>query len=93
MHNLERANLALSQQSFYSELGDEWKVKRELQEQLEDCTCVMYSQAHETSVNLVRSKMLKKIVEDKTLSSKLSRLCSPGPLPRLTHPPHPVGEL
>lgn len=42
-----------------------------MQEQLEIFTCMMYNHARDTSVNLVRSKMLKKIVgEDETLSSK-----------------------
>ncbi len=46
-------------------------MKLEVQEQLGGFTCVMYNQARETSVSLVRNKMPKKIVgEDETLSSK-----------------------
>ena len=53
----------------YSQLGDEWKVKLEVQEQLEAFTCVMYNQAQETSANLARSKMLKKIVGEERPSA------------------------
>ena len=68
--DLERPNLAIIL-SFYSQLGDEWELKPEVQEQLEAFTCVMYSHARETSVNLVRSKMLRKMVgEDEALSSR-----------------------
>lgn len=50
-------------------MSERWKL--EAQEQLEGFTCMMYNQTCETLVNLVRSKMLKKIVvEDETLSSK-----------------------
>ena len=43
----------------------------EVQEQLEAFTCAMYGQAREKSVDLVRSKLLKKMVgEDSTLNTK-----------------------
>ena len=70
IQDLERPNLAIIL-SFYSQLGDEWELKPEVQEQLEAFTCVMYSHARETSVDLVRSKMLRKMVgEDEALSSR-----------------------
>lgn len=48
-----------------------WKVASEVLEQLEAFTCTMYGQARETSVDMVRSKLLKKMVgEDNTLNSK-----------------------
>ena len=40
-------------------------------EDLEKFTCVMYGQARESSVNVVRLKMLKKMVgEDETINRK-----------------------
>ncbi|KAJ8248142.1 hypothetical protein GJAV_G00238790 [Gymnothorax javanicus] len=54
-----------------SQLGEEWKVKPEVQEQLEGFTCLMYGQSRLKSVNLARTKILKKMVgEDETLSCK-----------------------
>ena len=71
-------------------LGEEWSVKPEVQEQLEQFTCIMYGHARETSVNSVRTKMLRKMVgEDKKLTAKskvdLSRIppCSDSLLPHI----------
>ena len=56
---------------FYRQLGVEWKVASDLLKQLEAFTCAMYGQARDTSVNVVRSKVLKKMVgEDSTLNAK-----------------------
>ena len=55
----------------YSQLGMAWTVAPDIQEKLEAFTCVMYGQARESSVNIVRSKLLKKMVgEDNSLNSK-----------------------
>ena len=70
-------------------LGEEWSVKPEVQEQLEQFTCIMYGHARETSVNSVRTKMLRKMVgEDKKLTKSkvdLSRIppCSDSLLPHI----------
>ena len=57
--------------SFYRQLGEDWTVKPEVQQQLEQFTCIMYSNACETSVNTFQTKMLKKIVrEDEKLTTK-----------------------
>ncbi len=66
-------------QSFFSNLGEEWIVKPEVQEQLEEFTCLIYGQSREKSINTVRSIMLKQMVgEDEQLTNKskvdLSRL-------------------
>ena len=50
--------------SFSRRLGDEWSVKPEVIDDIERFTCLMYGQARETSMNAVRSIMLKQMVVD-----------------------------
>ena len=67
---VETPNLAFIR-CFYSQLGDEWQLKPEVEKQLEAFSCLMYKQARETSVNQARSKMLRIMVgEDETLSRR-----------------------
>ena len=40
-----------------------WEVTTEVQTQLEACTCTMYGQVRESSVKVVRSKLLKKMTK------------------------------
>uniref|UniRef100_UPI00358E214A uncharacterized protein n=1 Tax=Myxine glutinosa TaxID=7769 RepID=UPI00358E214A len=55
----------------FGELGDNWDANPEVERQLEKFTCVMYGQSRESSVDIVRAKLLRKMVgEDKTLTSK-----------------------
>lgn len=55
----------------FKQLGDDWNVKPEVLRQLEQFTCLMYQQSRESSVNVVRAKMLRTMVgEDKHLTSK-----------------------
>jgi len=55
----------------FSQLGDYWNVKPEVLRQLEQITCLMYGQSSESSVDVVRAKLLRKMVgEDKKLTSK-----------------------
>ena len=55
----------------FSQLGDYWNVKPEVLRQLEQFTCLMYGQSRESSVDVVRAKLLRKMVgEDKKLTSK-----------------------
>ena len=51
---------------FSRQLGEEWTVKPEVQQQLEQFTCIMYGEARESLVNRVRAKMLKKLVGEET---------------------------
>ena len=45
-----------------SELGNSWEVVPKIQQELEEFTCIMYGETRETSVNLVRAKMMHKMV-------------------------------
>uniref|UniRef100_UPI00358EE7FF uncharacterized protein n=1 Tax=Myxine glutinosa TaxID=7769 RepID=UPI00358EE7FF len=55
----------------FSQLGDYWTLKPEALRQLEQFTCLMYGQSRESSVDIVRAKLLRKMVgEDKKLTSK-----------------------
>uniref|UniRef100_UPI00358FCD05 uncharacterized protein n=1 Tax=Myxine glutinosa TaxID=7769 RepID=UPI00358FCD05 len=55
----------------FSQLGDNWTLKPEVLRQLEQFTCLMYGQSRESSVDVVRAKLLRKMVgEDKKLTSK-----------------------
>ena len=57
--------------STFSQLGSIWKVSDESTAKLEAYTCAMYGYPRETEINVVRLKMLKKMVgEDETLSTK-----------------------
>lgn len=58
-------------QKAFSELGDDWNVTPGILRELEKFTCIMYGQCRESSVDIVRVKMLKEMVgTDKTLTSK-----------------------
>ena len=49
----------------------DWELDQDLLKQLEAFTCAMYGQARDASINVVRSKLLRKMVgEDNTLNSK-----------------------
>ncbi len=55
----------------FRQLGADWLVTDELQQEMESFTCIMYGQARMTSVDAVRAKMLRKMVgADKVLDSK-----------------------
>ena len=58
-------------QKAFRQLGDDWTVKTEVLKQLEQFTCLMYGQSRESSVDVVRAKLLRKMVgEDEKLTSK-----------------------
>ena len=44
----------------FRELGNDWSVSGLMLDQLEQFTCLMYSQSRDSSVDAVRSKMLRK---------------------------------
>ena len=74
----------------FQRLGDDWTVDDTVYKDLEAFTCLMYGYPREKSVNVVRSKMLKKMVgvnEKLTLNSKvdLSKLppCADNLLPHV----------
>ncbi|KAF3844358.1 hypothetical protein F7725_007521 [Dissostichus mawsoni] len=46
----------------FRQLGADWMVTDELQEEMESFTCIMYGQARMTSVDTVRVKMMRKMV-------------------------------
>ena len=51
--------------------NDNWNVKPQVLKQLEQLTCLMYTQSRESSVDVVRAKLLRKMVgEDEELTSK-----------------------
>ena len=55
----------------FSKPGEEWIVPDNVTNYLEDFLCVMYGYARETSVNTVRTKMLKKMVgKDEALTAR-----------------------
>ena len=54
----------------FRKLGDQWSVDREVIDNLEAFTYLMYGPAREKSVNTVRSIMLKKMVGE---NSKIKR--------------------
>jgi hypothetical protein len=55
----------------FTQLGDDWNVKCRVLKQLEQFTCLMYGQSRESSVDVVRAKLLHKMVgEDEKLTSK-----------------------
>uniref|UniRef100_UPI0035902182 uncharacterized protein isoform X2 n=1 Tax=Myxine glutinosa TaxID=7769 RepID=UPI0035902182 len=55
----------------FSQLGDYWTLKPEVLRQLKQFTCLMYGQSRESSVDVIRAKLLRKMVgEDKKLNSK-----------------------
>ena len=67
----ENEILLYSWYHLFKSLGDDWVLENEVMQDLEKFTCIMYGQARESSVNVVRVKMLKKMVgEDETISKK-----------------------
>ena len=54
----------------FKKLCDDWTIQHSVFEDIKTFTCAMYGYLQEQSVNIVRSKMLKKMVgEDKPLSA------------------------
>ena len=57
--------------SAFRQLGVEWNIQPHTLEQLEQFTCLMYGQSRESSVDVVRTKLLRKMVgEDQKLASR-----------------------
>lgn len=55
----------------FSQLGDNWNVKPEVLKQLEQFTCLIYGESRESSVDVVRAKLLRKMVgQDDKLTAK-----------------------
>ncbi|XP_034071932.1 uncharacterized protein LOC117545981 [Gymnodraco acuticeps] len=55
----------------FSQLGDNWNVKPEVLKQLEQFTCPLYGESRESSVDVVRAKLLRKMVgQDDKLTAK-----------------------
>ena len=51
--------------------GDDWNLNPQILKELEQFTCLMYGHNRETSVDIVRPKLLRKMVgEDEKLTSK-----------------------
>ena len=78
-------------------LGNEWHVSENIRSHIETFTCVMYGYAKDSSINLVRAKMLKKMVgedNDLTKESKidLSKLppCLNSLIPHINRVNHRV---
>ena len=58
-------------QSAFRQLGVEWNTQPQTVKQLEEFTCLMYGQSRESSVGVVRTKLLRKMVgEDEKLTSR-----------------------
>jgi len=83
--------------SAFRRLGDYWNVGSQLLKELEQFTCLIYGQSCESSVDVVRHKLLCKMVgEDKKLTSKskvdLARLppCNSAPRPHIQRVNHRV---
>ena len=63
-----------------SQLGDKYKVAENVNKEIEAFPCIMYSYSKENSVNVARSKILKKMVgedNDLTKESKVDLLHLP----------------
>ena len=55
----------------FRQLGEEWNLKSHALKKLEEFTCLMYGQNHESSMDGLRAKLMRKIVgEDEKLTSK-----------------------
>lgn len=55
----------------FQQLGEDWDVTPQVLKQIEHFTCLMYGQTHESSVDVVRGKLLHKMVgEDEKLTTK-----------------------
>nr|XP_033967869.1 uncharacterized protein LOC117468025 [Pseudochaenichthys georgianus] len=73
----------------FRQLGADWMVTDELQEEMESFTCIMYGQARMTSVDTVRVKMMRKMVgADKVLDSKSQVDLERLPPPKVCLIPH-----
>uniref|UniRef100_UPI00358E00C9 uncharacterized protein isoform X5 n=1 Tax=Myxine glutinosa TaxID=7769 RepID=UPI00358E00C9 len=73
----------------FRQLGADWLVTDELQQEMESFTCIMYGQARMTSVDAVRVKMLKIMVgADKVLDSKSKVDLERLPPPKVCLIPH-----
>ena len=59
---LVRSSILLLSCFYHSQLGEGWDINPDVYDQIDAFTCTMYGHARETSVNAVRSKMLKKMV-------------------------------
>ena len=80
----------------FRKLGDQWSVDREVMDDLEAFTCLMYGHAWEKSVNTVRSIILKKMVgkyEELTTKSKVDLFSPASTLQRQPCPTHWPSEL
>ncbi len=63
--------IVISNVFIFRQLGDEWTVKQEVHQALEQFTSLMYDHLRETSVNIVRANMLRKMVgDDEKLTTK-----------------------
>ena len=83
----------------FSQLGDDWEVAENVCKDIEVFTCTMYGYSRETLINVVRRKILKKMVgedNDLTNDSKvdLSRLppCQDSLLPHIYRVNHRVAS-
>ena len=57
--------------SAFRQLGVEWNIQPQTVKQLEDFTCLMYGQSRESSLDVIRTKLLRKMVgEDEKLTSR-----------------------
>lgn len=55
----------------FQQLGDDWDVDLFMQTQIEQFTCLMYGRSRDTSVDVARAKLLRKMVgENEKLTSK-----------------------
>ena len=55
----------------FQNLGNDWIVNHQVLKELEEFTCVIYGQGRDSSVDVVRAKLLRKMVgENEKLSSK-----------------------
>ena len=55
----------------FEQLGDDWDVDLFMQTQIEQFTCLMYGRSRDTSVDVARAKLLRKMVgENEKLTSK-----------------------
>ena len=57
--------------SAFRQLDVKWNIQSQVSEQLEQLTCLMYGQSRQSSVNVVRTKLLHKMFgEDQKLTSR-----------------------
>lgn len=76
-------------QRAFSQLGEDWLVTDELQQEMESFTCIMYGNGQIKSVDAVRAKMLKKmVVTEKVLDSRSKADLERLPPPKVCLIPH-----